>query len=127
MPIGLGAGRLGNFINLELWGRQANLPWAFKFPDGSVRHASTLYEFMLEGCLLFLILWIYTNKQRPEARVSGLFLVTYGIFRLISEFFREPDAHIGFLFANVTMGQLLSLPMILLGLYFLLRKMKLKR
>lgn len=121
---GLGFGRLGNFINQELWGRAADLPWAMLFhtiPD-TPRHPSQLYEFALEGVLLFIIIWTYSSRPRAPGRVSGLFLLGYGVFRFIAEFFREPDAHLGPVALDwVTMGQLLSVPMILLGLYFLLR------
>ena len=117
-PLGLGAGRLGNFINHELWGRVTDAPWGMVFPGaGSLpRHPSQLYEFMLEGIALFVILWIYARKPRPTSAVSGLFLLCYGGFRFMVEFAREPDAHLGYLaFGWVTMGQVLSLPMILFG------------
>ena len=121
---GLGFGRLGNFINQELWGRATDVPWAVLFqaiPD-TPRHPSQLYEFALEGVLLFIIIWIYSSRPRAPGRVSGLFLLGYGIFRFIAEFFREPDAHLGTVALDwVTMGQLLSVPMILLGAYLLLR------
>ena len=121
---GLGFGRLGNFINQELWGRATDLPWAVLFhtiPD-TPRHPSQLYEFALEGVALFIILWIYSSRPRAPGRVSGLFLLGYGIFRFIVEFFREPDAHLGPVALDwVTLGQLLSVPMVLLGLYLLLR------
>ena len=119
-PLGLGAGRLGNFINHELWGRVTDVPWGMVFPNaGSLpRHPSQLYEFALEGVALFIILWAYARKPRPEAAVSGLFLLCYGIFRFIVEWVREPDAQLGYLaFGWVTMGQVLSLPMILLGIW----------
>lgn len=119
VPIGLGAGRLGNFISGELWGRASDVPWAMVFPraDDLARHPSQLYQFALEGVALFLILWIYSRKPRPTMAVSGLFLLCYGCFRILVEFFREPDAHLGYLaFDWLTMGQLLSLPMVLLGL-----------
>jgi len=117
-PLGLGAGRLGNFINHELWGRVTDVPWGMVFPGaGSLpRHPSQLYEFMLEGVALFIILWMYARRPRPTASVSGLFLLCYGAFRFLVEFAREPDAHLGYLaFDWVTMGQVLSLPMILFG------------
>ena len=119
-PLGLGAGRLGNFINHELWGRVTDVPWGMVFPNaGSLpRHPSQLYEFALEGVALFIILWAYARKPRPEAAVSGLFLLCYGIFRFIVEWVREPDSQLGYLaFGWVTMGQVLSLPMILLGIW----------
>lgn len=119
VPIGLGAGRIGNFINAELWGKASNVPWAMVFPTDPAqlaRHPSQLYQFALEGVALFAILWIYSRKPRPTMAVSGLFGVCYGIFRFIVEFFREPDAHIGYLaFDWLTMGQLLCIPMILAG------------
>lgn len=119
IPIGLGAGRIGNFIGGELWGRSTDLPWGVIFPraaDGIARHPSQLYEFALEGLLLFVILWWYSNKPRPRMAVSGMFLLLYGVFRSVVELAREPDAHLGFLaFDWLTMGQILSLPMILVG------------
>lgn len=119
VPIGLGAGRIGNFINAELWGRASDVPWAMVFPTDPLqlaRHPSQLYQFALEGVALFAILWLYSRKPRPMMAVSGLFAVCYGLFRFMVEFVREPDAHIGYLaFGWFTMGQLLSLPMILLG------------
>lgn len=120
IPIGLGAGRLANFINQELWGKPTDVPWAVIFPkagDGLARHPSQLYEFLLEGVLLFTILWIYSRKPRPLGRISGLFLLLYGLFRAFVEFYRLPDAHIGYLaFGWLTEGQLLSSPMIIFGL-----------
>ncbi|MAS82403.1 MAG: prolipoprotein diacylglyceryl transferase [Legionellales bacterium] len=120
IPIGLGSGRIGNFINGELWGSPSNLPWAMVFPDpaagGLTRHPSQLYEALLEGLLLFIILWWFSSKPRPVMAISGLFLFGYGIFRFIVEFIRVPDSHIGYLaFDFVTMGMLLSIPMILFG------------
>ncbi len=120
IPIGLGAGRIGNFINGELWGRVADLPWAMVFPDpragGLPRHPSQLYEAGLEGLTLFLILWLYSGKPRPTMAVSGMFLLWYGLFRFLVEGFREPDVQLGFLFSHwLTMGRLLSLPMIVGG------------
>lgn len=119
IPIGLGAGRIGNFINSELWGRPTDVPWAMIFPNGGMvpRHPSQLYEFFLEGVVLFLILWIYSMKPRPRYAVSGVFLAFYGIFRFIAEFFREPDPQRGYLaFGWLTEGQLLSFPMIIMGI-----------
>lgn len=119
IPIGLGAGRVGNFIGGELWGRATDLPWGVVFPrtaDGLARHPSQLYEFALEGVLLFIILWWYSSQPRPRMAVSGLFLMLYGLFRSLVELVREPDSHLGFLaFDWLTMGQLLSVPMILIG------------
>ncbi len=122
VPIGLGAGRIGNFINGELWGRPTHLPWGMVFPfrDELPRHPSMLYEAFLEGLVLFVILWWFSAKPRPTRAVSGLFLVCYGLFRFGVEFVREPDHQIGFVaFHWVTMGQLLSAPMILLGVWLL--------
>ncbi|MGD2055686.1 MAG: prolipoprotein diacylglyceryl transferase [Gammaproteobacteria bacterium] len=123
VPLGLGAGRIGNFINGELWGRPTDLPWGMVFPfvDAQPRHPSMLYEALLEGLLLFLILWVYSRKPRPTMAVSGLFLLCYGLFRFGVEFVREPDAQLGFIaFGWLTMGHLLSLPMIVLGALFML-------
>jgi phosphatidylglycerol:prolipoprotein diacylglycerol transferase len=120
VPLGLGAGRIGNFINGELWGRPADpeLPWAMVFPQSGTalaRHPSQLYEFLLEGLLLFLVLWIYARKPRKDAQVSAVFLVGYGIARFAAEYFREPDAHLGILAFKMSMGQWLCIPMILAG------------
>lgn len=130
VPIGLAAGRIGNFINDELWGRVTDVPWAMVFPNGGElpRHPSQLYEFLLEGVLLFIILWIYSRKERPRYAISGLFLLLYGTFRFIVEFFREPDIQIGFVaFGWLTKGQLLSIPMIILGGFLLLWAYRCKR
>ena len=117
--IGFGAGRIGNFINGELWGKPTDVPWAF-LVDGVPRHASQLYEALLEGLLLFVILWWFTSTPRPRWAPSGLFLVCYGVFRFAVEFVRVPDENRGYLFLGwVTMGQLLSLPMIVAGLWML--------
>ena len=121
VPTGLAAGRIGNFINGELWGRAADpsLPWAMIFPESGSnipRHPSELYEFGMEGLLLFVILWIYARKPRPTGRVSGLFLIGYGIFRFIAEYFREPDSFLGLLWLNMSMGQWLCVPMVAAGL-----------
>ena len=127
VPLGLAAGRLGNFINGELWGRvaDASLPWAMVFPqvDAQPRHPSQLYEFAGEGLLLFVILWLYALRPRPRRTVSGLFLIGYGVLRFLAEYFREPDAGIFGLSYSVSMGQWLSAPMIAIGLYlFFARK-----
>lgn len=122
VPFGLAAGRLGNFINGELWGRVTNVPWAMVFPNGGPlpRHPSTLYEFSLEGVLLFIIIWTFSAKPRPRAAVSGLFLVCYGVFRFIIEFFRQPDIQLGFVaFGWMSQGQLLSIPLIIAGVMML--------
>jgi len=119
VPIGLGAGRIGNFINGELWGKVSDVPWAMVFPLGGPlpRHPSQLYQAFLEGIVLFLILWFFSRKPRPAMAVSGLFLVFYGLFRFVAEFVREPDAQLGYLaFGWLTMGQVLSTPMILTGI-----------
>lgn len=117
-PIGLGAGRLGNFINSELWGRPTDVPWAMIFPNGGdvARHPSQLYEAFLEGFVLFVIVWIYTQKPRPTMAATGLAVMCYGCFRFFVEFYRLPDAHLGYLALDwLTMGQILSTPMILIG------------
>ena len=120
IPLALGCGRIGNFINTELPGRMTDLPWALIFPDGLTRHPSSFYQALVEGPLLFLLLWMFAGRERPEMAVSGLFLLVYGCFRLITEVFREPDAHMGFVLADwVTAGQLLSVPMVLLGIVIL--------
>ncbi|MDH3378433.1 MAG: prolipoprotein diacylglyceryl transferase, partial [Gammaproteobacteria bacterium] len=108
--LGLGAGRIGNFVNQELWGRAADVPWAVVFPavDMVARHPSQLYEALLEGALLFVVLWLYSRRPRPVGSVAGIFLVGYGSFRCLVEFFREPDAHLSFIaWGWVTMGQVL--------------------
>ena len=123
-PVGLALGRLGNFINQELWGRVTDAPWAVVFPAGGPlpRHPSQLYEAALEGVVLFLLVWFYSARPRAAGRVSGLFLLGYALMRLLVEFFREPDAHLGFIFLeSVTMGQILSVPVGLFGLWLLLR------
>lgn len=119
VPIGLGAGRIGNFINAELWGKVTDVPWAMVFPTGGPepRHPSQLYQFALEGVALFVILWVYSRKPRPTMAVSGLFAVCYGIFRFIVELVRVPDAQLGYLaWGWLTMGQVLCVPMVLAGL-----------
>ena len=116
-PLGLGAGRIGNFINAELWGRATSVPWAMIFPnvDTTPRHPSQLYEFALEGLVLFALLWWFSSKPRPTGAVSGLFLLGYGVFRFAVEFTREPDGFLGLLTLGLSMGQWLSLPMALVG------------
>jgi len=120
-PIGLGLGRLGNFINGELYGRVSDVPWAMVFPGGGPlpRHPSQLYECLLEGVLLFLILWPLRKKNYPPGFLLGFFLIGYGLLRFGVEFFRQPDQQLGFLFSFVTMGQLLSALMVALGLVLL--------
>ncbi len=118
VAIGLGAGRIGNFIGAELWGRATEVPWGVVFPkvDAIARHPSQLYQAFLEGVVMFVIIWLYSSKPRPAFAVSGLFLILYGCFRSFVELYREPDAHIGFVaFGWVTKGQMLSLPMVLIG------------
>ena len=117
-PIGLFFGRIGNFINAELWGRTTDVPWAIVFPGaGAVpRHPSQLYEACLEGVLLFLLLMFLHRRHVTKGVVMFSFIAGYGLARLIVEFFREPDAHIGFLPGHLTMGQLLSMPMLAVGL-----------
>lgn len=120
VPIGLGAGRIGNFINGELWGRTSDVPWAMIFPDpgsgGLPRHPSQLYEAFLEGLVLFVVLWIFSRRPRPVMAISGLFLAGYGSLRFLVEFTRMPDLHIGFVAGDwMTMGQLLSVPMVIAG------------
>ena len=115
VPIGLGMGRIGNFINGELWGKETTVPWSFNI-NGLALHPSQLYEAALEGLALFLILWLYSSRQRPTMAVSGMFLLWYGIFRFFVEFYRVPDQGLDYLFLGwVTMGQILSTPMIIAG------------
>ena len=118
LPAGLGAGRIGNFINSELWGRVTDSPFGVIFHNAGPlpRHPSQLYEFALEGVVLFIILIVFIRKPRPAGSVAGLFLLAYGIFRIIIEFAREPDAHLGFLTFGLTMGQILSVPMVIAGI-----------
>lgn len=124
-PIGLFFGRIGNFINAELWGKVTDVPWGVVFPTGGplARHPSQLYEALLEGLVLFIAVFIYSRKQPPVGRLSGLFLLGYGLSRFVVEFVRVPDEHIGYIaFDWLTKGQLLSLPMVIVGLFLLLRK-----
>ncbi len=117
VPLGLGAGRIGNFINAELWGRPAGVPWAMVFPnvDGVPRHPSQLYEFALEGMVLFAVLWWFSARPRPLGAVSAAFLLGYGALRFGVEFTREPDSFLGLLAGGLSMGQWLSAPMALAG------------
>jgi len=131
VPLGLGAGRIGNFINGELWGRAADpsLPWAVIFPqagDAMARHPSQIYQFLLEGVTLFLILWVYSRKPRPAGTVASLFLIFYGLLRIIGEVFREPEALYGYMPLGMSAGQWLSVPMIFIGIvcFVLLRRHK---
>lgn len=133
VPLGLALGRIGNFINGELWGRPTILPWAMQFPKAdltkaslNLRHPSQLYECALEGVLLFILIWVFSKKPKPVGAVSGLFASLYAAFRFIAEYFREPDAHLGFIAFNwLTMGQLLSLPLFVVGLWLLYRAKRL--
>ena len=117
VPIGLGAGRLGNFINGELWGRVTNTDYGMVFPqiDGLLRHPSQLYEFTLEGVALFFILWAYASKPRARGAIAAVFLMGYGAFRFAVEYTREPDSYLGLLSMGFSMGQWLSLPMLIIG------------
>ena len=120
VPIGLGLGRLGNFINNELWGKTTDFFLGF-LVDGVVRHPTQLYEAVLEGLILFLILWIYSLEKRRRGMIAAVFLFYYGLFRIFIEFFRIPDSHIGYLYSDwLTLGQLLSLPMLILGLWIII-------
>ena len=122
VPLGLASGRIGNFINGELWGRaaDASLPWAMVFPQSGTsipRHPSQLYQFALEGVLLFVLLWWYAAKPRPTGQVSGAFLVGYGVLRFVAEYFREPDSFLGLRALGLSQGQWLCLPMIAIGVW----------
>jgi phosphatidylglycerol---prolipoprotein diacylglyceryl transferase len=122
VPLGLGAGRIGNFINAELWGRPADVPWAMIFPnvDAIPRHPSQIYEFALEGVAFFILMWLYSSKPRPVGAVSAMFLIGYGVFRSFAEFFREPEEGImGMMTLGISMGQWLSLPMVIAGILML--------
>jgi len=123
VPLGLGFGRIGNFINKELWGRPVDsaVPWAMDYGDHIARHPSSLYQALSEGLLLFIILFVYSRKPRPTMAVSGVFMTGYGSLRFITEFYRTPDAHLGFvMFDWMTKGQQLSVPMVLFGLTILI-------
>ena len=127
VPIGLGLGRLGNFINGELYGRVTNVPWAMIFPGESLpRHPSQLYEFLLEGGVLFIILWSMKGKLK-SGQLIALFLVFYGIFRIVAEFFREPDPQIGYIMGVITMGQILSCLMVAAGTILYLARSRIRR
>jgi phosphatidylglycerol:prolipoprotein diacylglycerol transferase len=116
-PVGLGLGRIGNFINGELYGRPTDVDWCMVFPAGgpACRHPSQLYEASLEGLLLFTVLWLISRRFPPKGAIFGAFLVGYGLCRIVVEFFREPDAQIGFIFGTISIGQLLSVPMVVVG------------
>ena len=126
VPLGLGFGRIGNFINGELWGKVSSSSYAMFIPQENIsRYPTQLYEAFLEGLILFVILWLYSSKERTRMSTSALFLIFYGLFRFIIEFVREPDQHIGYLAFNwVTMGQVLSFPMIILGVYLFIKSNK---
>ena len=131
IPLGLGFGRIGNYINGELWGRVTDSSWGILAPDQSglweKRFPTQLYEAFLEGLVLFCILWLFSNKKPQVMATSSLFLILYGIFRFIIEFVRAPDSHIGYLaFDWLTMGQLLSIPMIFFGIYLLIKSYRLE-
>jgi phosphatidylglycerol:prolipoprotein diacylglycerol transferase len=123
VPTGLAFGRVGNFLNGELWGRVADLslPWGMVFRGAGdlPRHPSQLYQIALEGVLLFVLLWWFARKDRPTGQVSGAFLLGYGFFRFVAEFFREPDAHLGLLSLGLSMGQWLCVPMMLGGIWLM--------
>ena len=130
-PIGLFFGRLANFVNGELWGKECDLPWGVMFETGGnvYRHPSQLYEAVLEGVLLFVLLWVLARKvpPRPQGTFMGAFLAWYGVCRFLIEFVRVPDVQLGYLFGFVTMGQLLSLPLVVLGVLLLVRARRLGR
>ena len=128
VPIGLAAGRMGNFINGELWGRATNSTYGMIFPqvDNIARHPSQLYEFALEGVALFCVLWWFSRRQRPIGAISALFLIGYGSARFLVEFTRQPDAYLGLLQFNLSMGQWLSLPMVVVGIWMWFRANSLK-
>jgi phosphatidylglycerol:prolipoprotein diacylglycerol transferase len=127
VPVGLGLGRLGNFINGELYGRVTNMPWAMIFPGERLpRHPSQLYEFILEGVVLFIILWLMKDKVK-SGKLTALFLVFYGIFRIVAEFFREPDPQIGYILGLITMGQILSCLMVVAGTILYLARSRILR
>ena len=117
-PIGIGFGRIGNFINGELFGKPTNVPWAMVFPEGgsAPRHPSQIYEMFFEGILLFCILWIYKDRKKRDGDVFALFLILYGLFRIFCELFRQPDSQLGYIFGLISMGQILSFCMIAIGI-----------
>ncbi len=127
VPFGLAFGRIGNFINGELWGRPTDVPWGMVFPqagDELIRHPSQLYEFAGEGIILGVLLWLYARHPRRAAQTSGVFMVGYGIVRFLAEFTREPDRFLGTLSLGLSMGQWLSIPMIIFGAYLMFRPQK---
>ncbi len=126
-PIGLFFGRIGNFINGELWGRPTDVPWGMVFPraPGDLpRHPSQLYEALLEGLVLFVVLWVLSRKKREDGFMLGMMIGLYGVFRIFLEFFREPDMQLGFIAGGLTMGQLLSLPMVVAGAWLVIRAVR---
>lgn len=119
VPVGLAAGRLGNFINGELWGRVTTMPWGMIYPQAGPlpRHPSEIYEFLLEGVVLFVLLWWFSSRRPPRMAVSGMFMLGYGVFRFFCEFYRQPDPQLGIVaFGWMTRGQELCIPMILIGI-----------
>ena len=128
-PIGIFLGRLANFINDELWGRETDVPWAVRFPAGGYvpRHPSQLYEAFFEGVVIFIVLnwlWRYKKVRSCSGIVSAMFVLLYGIFRISLEQFRQPDIQLGFFFGGITMGQMLSVPLIIAGLWVLAVRLK---
>ena len=119
VPLGLAFGRIGNFINAELWGRPTQFFWGMIFPnvDDIPRHPSQLYESFFEGLVLFVVLWVYSKQKRGKGQIAALFLILYGTFRFLIEYTREPDSFLGLLIFNLSMGQWLSIPMFLAGIY----------
>jgi phosphatidylglycerol:prolipoprotein diacylglycerol transferase len=123
-PVGIFLGRIANFINGELWGRETDVPWAMVFPSapgGAPRHPSQLYEALLEGLVLFLVLFVLSRRRRGDGFFIGLLFTLYGVFRILVEFFREPDIQLGFIAGPFTMGQLLTAPMVLVGVWLVWR------
>ncbi len=125
-PVGFLTGRLANFVNGELWGRVSNVPWAMVFPSGgpAPRHPSQLYEALLEGVVLLGIMWWLSRRRRGDGELVGWMVLLYGVFRIFVEFFREPDAQLGFLPGHLTMGQVLSVPMLVAGVWLILHARK---
>ncbi len=129
-PLGIFFGRIANFINGELWGRVTEVPWAMVFPrapGGLPRHPSQLYEALLEGLVIFCVLWVLSRRKRSDGLIIGTLLVLYSVFRTFIEFFREPDAQLGFILGPLTMGQLLTLPMVFVGIWLVWRALKAER